>query len=219
LIDNAISLFQEILSENWGEKSNEFIRNARENKFHAADNVVEDVVEDEEDKSKEKKDLDQPEESNAEEESSADNLEKESPGEIDISRALVYGNLKDILNQFRASKSLRDKEVDRELKQYYDRLTEEEKKALYVFIKGLTQVTLLDIAGKTAHKPSDKQLSISQTGATSKEKDRSKKRAQKLSIDASEKEVEDLTDTPITIGQTTTKESIQEMLRIVKENA
>jgi len=210
----AIKIFEEILCEDWKKKSDEFIRVARENSYHAKDNVESTNEADSDDE--EAEDLEDTEEVIDDEEDS----DREDPGEIDLSKALDYSKIKSVLNQFRASHSLRDKEVNRELKLYFNRLSDSEKQLLYLFIKGLTQVTLLDISGKTAHVPSDMQFSITKTGATSKEKEKSKERAQKASKDADSEEISNITNTPITtIGGESHSESIKEILKIVKENA
>ena len=203
---NIIEEFEKILNEeNWEENRDNFIRSSREFGLRAEDQkekTKEKTFEDEED---ETEDL----------ESEEVETPDESPSTINLADALEYSKLKSSLNQFRASHSLSDKEVSIELKKYFKRLSDEEKKVLYVLIKGLTQVTLLDVSGKTAYIPSDLKFSISKKGSATSEKIKSKNRAQKLK---SEKEIEDATNTPITIGS----ESIQEkrsILNIVKENA
>lgn len=213
----AVKLFEQILRENWKEESEEFIRVARENNYHAEDNVESTNEVDEDSEDEDVEDFDSVEDEQSEEDEESD---REDPGEIDLSKALDYSKLKSVLNQFRASHSLRDKEVNRELKLYYNRLSDDEKRLLYVFIKGLTQVTLLDISGKTAHIPSDMQFTIAKTGTTSKEKEKSKERAQQISKDADSEEISVITNTPITtIGNESHSESIKEILKIVKENA
>ena len=210
----AIKLFKEILHENWKHESDEFIRVARENNYHAEDSAESTNEADDDEEVEE--DFEDFETDETDEEDS----DREDPGEIDLSKALDYGKLKSVLNQFRASHSLRDKEVNRELKLYFNRLPDVEKQLLYLFIKGLTQVTLLDISGKTAHVPADMQFSIAKTGATSKEKEKSKERAQQASKDADSEEISNITNTPITtIGGESHSESISEILKIVKENA
>ena len=163
-----------------------------------------------------KKDL---EDKSGEEESSTEDEKVETPDEspstIDLADAKDFDKLKDNLNQFRASHSLSDAEVSEELKKYFERLASEEKRILHVFIKGLTQVTLLDVSGKTAYIPSDLKFKVTKAGAATSEKIKSKARSQKLK---KKKDIEDATNTPIVIGS----ESIQEkrnIMRIVKENA
>ena len=92
---------------------------------------------------------------------------------------------------------------------------------LYVFVKGLTQVTLLDVSGKTANIPSDMKFNVTKKGSATSEKLKSKARAQELSVDLDDDEkIQDLTNQPIVIGSKSKKEeSIKEILKIVKENA
>ena len=204
---DIISKFEKILSEtDWVGEREEFISDRRSEGTHAADKKKDKLAKEEEDP--------------LEKEEDDDNIEKvktpdESPSTIDLADAKDFDKLKDNLNQFRASHSLSDSEVSEELKKYFDRLSSEEKRILHVFIKGLTQVTLLDVSGKTAYIPSDLKFNITKGGAATSEKLKSKARAQKLK---KKKDIEDATNTPIVIGN----ESIQEkrnIMRIVKENA
>ena len=215
----VISMFEEILSEvNWAEKRDEQISNARRMGQHAADSIESSVKEDTDE---ENKDEDTSSDSEETKEVEVDDDDKAAPGELKIEDALEYSKLKGLLNQFRASRSFKDPEVNVELKKYFKRLTNTEKKVLYVLIKGLTQVTLLDISGKTAFTPADKSISVSITGSTSEEKDASKKRAQQLTKDEdSEEEINKITNTPIKIGgNNRSDESLQEIYNIVKSNA
>ncbi len=218
----VISMFEEILSEvNWADERDEQISNARRHDLHAADSVESNVKEDVDDESKDKEDdsgEEQVEDSDVEED------DKAAPGELKIEDALEYSKLKALLNQFRASRSFKDPEVNVELKKYFKRLSNAEKKILYVLIKGLTQVTLLDISGKTAFTPADKSISVSITGSTSEEKDASKERAQQLTKDEdSEEEINKITNTPIKTvkigGTKRSDEALQEIYNIVKSNA
>ena len=97
----------------------------------------------------------------------------------------------------------------------------QKKKLLYVLIKGLTQVTLLDISGKTAFTPADKSINVAISSSTSEEKDASKERAQQLTKDEEdEEEINKITNTPINIGgNNRSDESLQEIYNIVKSNA
>lgn len=208
-MDNIINTFIDLLNESSVEEErDEFIRNSRRNGVHAKD------LNDEHKESKQEADDEEDEEDEDETEDEEVDTPDESPSTINLAHALDYAKLKSSLNQFRASHSLSDKEVSIELKKYFKRLSDEEKKVLYVLVKGLTQVTLLDVSGKTAYIPSDLKFNISKTGSASSEKIKSKARAQELKND---KEIEDATNTPITIG-----ESVQDkryILQIVKENA
>lgn len=205
---DVISKFEKILEEaEWSKQRDEFISDMRSNGLHAEDNKKEKVSNEEED----------PLEKNDDDEEESEKVETpdESPSTIDLADAKDFDKLKDNLNQFRASHSLSDSEVSEELRKYFDRLSSEEKRILHVFIKGLTQVTLLDVSGKTAYIPSDLKFKVTKGGSATSEKLKSKARAQKLK---KKKDIEDATNTPIVIGN----ESIQEkrnIMRIVKENA
>ena len=208
---DIISKFEKLLEEtDWAEQSAEFIRQRREEGTRAEDNKKEKISKEEEDPLDKKEDKE-----SEEEESEKVETPDESPSTIDLADAKDFDKLKDNLNQFRASHSLSDSEVSEELQKYFDRLSSEEKRILHVFIKGLTQVTLLDVSGKTAYIPSDLKFKVTKGGAATSEKLKSKARAQKLK---KKKDIEDATNTPIVIGN----ESIQEkrnIMRIVKENA
>lgn len=136
----------------------------------------------------------------------------ESPSTIKLSDAMEFEELIKNLNQFRASRSLKDKEVYIELNKYFKKLTQEEKQVLHVFIKGLTQITLLDVEGKAAYAPSDLKFSISKKGSATSEKIRSIKKKQEADKESAKK----MANSPIKIG-----ESIQEkadILSIVRRN-
>lgn len=108
----------------------------------------------------------------------------ESPSTINLSDALSFENLIDILNQFRAAHSFTDKKIYTGLKNYFNKLEDAEKKVLHVFIKGLIQVTMLNVDGKTAYSPSDLMFSIAKTGKASSEKKKSQQTAQKASAES-----------------------------------
>ena len=136
----------------------------------------------------------------------------ESPSTINLSDAEDYDKFVDLLNQFRAAHSFSSKDIKQELTDYFQKLTSEEKRVLHVFIKGLTQVTLMDVRGKTAYSPSDLKFSISKKGSVSSEK----KKSQARKIDAKEKTSSADLNQPIKIG-----ESIQDktdVLRVLSEN-
>jgi hypothetical protein len=119
----------------------------------------------------------------------------ESPSTINLSDGLDFTKLIKILNQFRSSRSLTDKEVYNELYKYFKKLTDAEKSILHVLLKGLVQITLLDVDGSAAYAPSDLKFSITKKGSASSEKIKSIKRKQKSKEDA-----EEMSSTPIKIG-------------------
>ena len=135
----------------------------------------------------------------------------ESPSTIDLADGMNFDKLIDVLNQFRASRSLTDSEVNEELQKYFEKLTSEEKKVLHVFLKGLVQVTLIDVDGKAAYTPSDLKFSITKSGSATSEKIKSIKRKQK-----SKKAAKELSNAPIKIGESVQDKS--EALKIISSN-
>lgn len=214
---NLLSLIESVIAEtDWHAENKAFIANSIEDGNRSeqlVSNMAKNELQFEEDE--EAEDIEDTED--AEEESEEVGTPDESPSTIDLSDASKFRKLISNLNQFRASHSLSDEEVNDELEKYFDRLTADEKKILHVFIKGLTQVTLLDVSGKTAYVPSDLNFKVTKGGAVSSEKLKSKKRLQQLTKDTPDTEVSDATNTPIRIG-----DSIQEkydILKVIKENA
>ena len=211
---NLLSLIESVIAEtDWHAENKAFIEDSIENGTRS-EKLVSDMAKNELqiEEDEEVEDIE-----DAEEESEEVETPDESPSTIDLSDASKFRKLVSNLNQFRASHSLSDEEVNNELEKYFDRLTADEKKILHVFIKGLTQVTLLDVSGKTAYVPSDLNFKVSKGGAVSSEKIKSKKRLQQLTKDTPDSEVSAATNTPIRIG-----DSIQEkydVLKVIKENA
>jgi len=156
-----------------------------------------------------KKDLEkeEPEESKEPEDERVETPD-ESPSTINLAEALNLENHIDCFNQFRGSPSLKNKKVYSGLSDYFNKLTADEKKVLYVFIKGLIQITMLNVPGKTAYAPSDLMFNIKKTGVVSSEK----KKSMKNKIDAKKSSG----DTPIKIGES--KQNKRELLNIVKNN-
>ena len=215
------TMLEEILSEgDWNEaqeEANEFIRHMRRSGAHAADNPLNDKLE-EDDEPKEDDDSSEDSSSEKEEETEdSDDEEEEVETKQDLQKIINLGDardfekLVDLLNRFRASKSLTDEDVNKELGSYFERLADTEKDTLYVLIKGLVQITQQDVSGKAANTPADMMFNISKSGAVSSEKAKSMLKKQK-----SKEEAEKSSLTPIKIG-----ESIQEkkdIIAIVKSN-
>ena len=115
-------------NKTWQERADEFVIDSRSKRTHAADKLYDKVNEEEDDESivdKARKEVEVEEEKSEKVETP-----DESPSTIDLSDASKYDKLVDILNQFRAAKSLSDEEVSVEMKKYFDKLTGEEKKVL-----------------------------------------------------------------------------------------
>jgi hypothetical protein len=136
----------------------------------------------------------------------------ESPSTINLSDAENYDKFVDILNQFRAAHSFGSKDIKKELTDYFQKLTSDEKKVLHVFIKGLIQVTLMDVRGKTAYSPSDLKFEIVKKGSVTSEK----KKSQARKIDAKKKTTDSETSTPIKIGEA--KQNKTDILKVLISN-
>jgi len=221
---DIISQLSEILesdTKSWqGAKKNadEFVINSRIRGTHQKD--LQDVVKEEEKEevglfSKVKKNLDKSkdDEENSDvpviDDSGEVETPDESPSTINLSDALDFSKLIKLLNQFRASRSLTDKEVYKELYKYFKKLKNEEKSALHVLLKGLVQITLLDVDGSAAYSPSDLKFDITKKGAASSEKIKSIKKMQQ-----SKEEAETMSNSPIKIGDAVQeKKEILETLR------
>lgn len=146
------------------------------------------------------------------EDETIDDEEKEEPTSVNLSDAVSYEKLVDDLNMFRAAHSFSDKEISKELKEYFASLTKEEKQVLHVLLKGLIHVTLMDVKGKSAKTPSDFSFNISKSGATSKEKKRSLDK--KISAEKQGKKVDN--NTPIKIGESFQNKS--DILKVMYNN-
>lgn len=159
-----------------------------------------------------KKDLkDEPSDDQEDKESEQVETPDESPSTINLADASSFENLIEILNQFRAAHSFTDKKVYSQLKLYFQKLTEDEKKVLHVFIKGLIQVTMLNVSGKSAYSPSDLTFSIKKTGSVSSEKKKSMKKRIEAKKDSAQSD-----NSPIKIGES--KQSKEDFLKIVYSN-
>lgn len=215
---DIISKLEKILNEsneqweNAKDKANAFIADARSRGAYHEDTIKGKVKEDSDESitKKAEKDIDDGDDDSKE----TDKDEKvstpdESPSTINLSDAKEFKNLIKILNQFRASRSLSDKEVKIELEEYFNKLTDSEKKVLHVFIKGLVQVTLLDVDGKSAYSPSDLKFEIEKRGSATSEKLKSIARKQQSKEDAKK-----LSNSPITIGpESQVKTEVYEVFR------
>ena len=143
----------------------------------------------------------------------------ESPSTLKLGDALDYKKFVDDLNKFRAAHSFEDEEISKELKDYFQKLEDDEKKVFYVMLKGLIQVTLMGVDGKTARTPSDLKYSIKKTGSVSSEKKRSMKRKIDTSKELSDKGIKDKevdTNTPIKIGES--RQNKTDIYKIIREN-
>ena len=199
-------------------------RKSKEGSFKASNSKKKtskksDVEEDEDIVSKSEKDLG----TSDKEENKPDQKVKtgdESPSTINLADAQSFEKLIDVLNQFRAAHSFTDEAVSSRLRDYFDSLEREEKEVLHVFIKGLVQITVLDVDGKDAYTPDKLMFNITKTGAASSEKKKSMKRK----IDKKDSKDKSIDGMPIvTIGNVSDNikenhKSKLELIQIVKNN-
>ena len=139
--------------------------------------------------SKKEADVDDEEESSEEKVKTPD----DSPTTLKLVDALDYSKFVDDLNKFRSAHSFDDEDISKELKRYFEKLEDEEKKVFYVILKGLIHVTLMGVDGKAARTPSEVKFNIKKVGNTDKEKQNSAARR----VDASSKGEDVDTQLPI----------------------
>lgn len=217
--DIILSLY-EILNEesSYLDRANEFVGEMRRDGTHAPDNEVKKEQTEDEDEYEIVKD-DQPEAKKSSDED--DDLtyfdkkvksEDEAPTSINLAEADNLNLFIKLVNQLRASNSLKDKEVYIEVEKYFSRLTQDEKRVLHIFVKGLIQITSpgLGVSGDAAYTPSMFYMTFKKGSATS-EKKRSIKRKQQSKEDA-----EKMSMSPIKIGESRQNKSRE--LSILKEN-
>ena len=212
--DDILKKLDLLLTEtNWSELKDETleaVRDMREDGLRAEDIVKDNVDEDNEKESD--SDKEDSEEASSEQDDETDTDEEEDLQKVvNLEEASNYEKLEDALNLFKSGKSLSNEEIKEEMKSYHSKLTPNEQKALFVFIKGLNQITLMDISGKAANTPKSMSISIGAPGALSKDK----KKAD-LKMKNSKEEAEDGVNTPITIGAGIQEK--KEILKIVESN-
>ncbi len=169
-------------------------------------------------KEKSKKEEEDPELVDKEDEEEVETPD-ESPSTLKLADALDYKKFVDDLNKFRAAHSFDDPEISKELEDYFQKLEDDEKKVFHVMLKGLIQVTLMGVDGKTARSPSELKFKINKTGNVSSEKKRSMQRKIDISKDLNDKGIKDKkvdTNTPIKIGES--YQNKLDIIRVLTEN-
>tara|TARA_B100001059_G_scaffold40814_1_gene32858 strand:+ start:10109 stop:10789 length:681 start_codon:yes stop_codon:yes gene_type:complete len=139
----------------------------------------------------------------------------ESPSTLRLADALEYKKFIDDLNKFRAAHSFDDEEISKELKSFFQKLEDDEKKVFYIILKGLIQVSLMGVDGKTARTPSELKFSIKKTGSVTSEKKRSMKRKIDIQKDLDDDKKVD-TSTPIKIGES--RQNKNDVYKVIREN-
>ena len=187
-----------------------------------------DVEEDEDIVTKSKKDLEGEKGEDSKGEDREDQKVKtpdESPSTINLADAGNFEKLIDVLNQFRAAHSFTNEDVYNRLKDFYEALERQEKEVLFILIKALVQITVLDVSGKDAYTPSKLMFNIKKTGSDSSEKKKSMERRidskyEKSSEEKKEKQKSSsgLPITTIGAGVNESFNNKKELIKIVKRN-
>lgn len=90
------------------------------------------------------------------EESEEESAQPESSGEVGAS----FDSVVQAVNNLRAGKSLRDSSIKQQAQVYYDKLSEDERTTLLVFLDALSNIIAGQVDGKDAQDPSDPPASI-----------------------------------------------------------
>jgi len=196
----------------WNDQKNETLKDVRDMREDGlrAEDVIQDNVDEDEEKNV-SADNDNKESDENESDQNDSDEEEDLQKVVNLEDASSYEKIEDALNLFKSGKSLSNEDIKEEMKAYHEKLTPNEQKALLVFIKGLNQITLMDISGKAANTPKSMSIDIGNPGALSKDK----KKAD-LKMKNSKEEAENGINTPITIGEGVQEK--REILKIVKSN-
>ena len=116
-----------------------------------------------------------------------------------------------LLNRFRSGESLKRKDTRRQITDYWENLTSAEKKAVYAYAQGLSQIVTSDVAGAKAADPSSYKI---RTGDV-----KPKARANKMSPGKKSKELTDKKPAgeaiPIVVGEIADKRREQSRLKLL----
>jgi hypothetical protein len=111
--------------------------------------------EEEEEEAEETKDENPPEEPESEEKSNPAKEKALSLGDYDDGIGSSFESVMTAINTLRAGRSLKDKEIKTELNDYYDRLNDNERSILLLFLKELSKILTGAIDGEDAQDPGD----------------------------------------------------------------
>lgn len=110
----------------------------------------------------------------AEEEPAEEPAEEEPAEEAEedfVDAGVSFDSITRAINNLRSGKSLKDSGVKKQAADYYDKLSDSERKALFVFLEALSEIISGQIQGKEAQDPSDPPVSISFTSSDSDKED------------------------------------------------
>jgi hypothetical protein len=115
-----------------------------------------------------------PEETAEEEPAEEETAEEEPAEEAEedfVDAGVSFDSITRAINNLRSGKSLKDSGVKKQAADYYDKLSDSERKALFVFLEALSEIISGQIQGKEAQDPSDPPVSISFTSSDSDKED------------------------------------------------
>lgn len=101
------------------------------------------------------------EQEDAEDVEDEEETEAQAPEDDAIDSGVSFDSIARAINSLRAGKSLKDSGIKKQAADYYDKLSESERKALFVFLEALSEIITGQIKGKEAQDPSDPPVSIS----------------------------------------------------------
>ena len=100
--------------------------------------------------------------------------EQEAPpeeSEESSDKGVSFDSIVKSINDLRAGKSLRDSSIRQQASDYYDKLSDEERKVLLVYLDALSEIITGQISGKDAQDPGDPPVSIDVTASDSEEEE------------------------------------------------
>lgn len=193
-------------------------------RLRSTDNQEEKVVLVDEEEAEEAEEQEEPE--------SPDEAEKKKPEEkthnLEIPAELKFQDIRKMIDQVRSGRSLKDPETKLELVDYYDKLDEPDRIALYKFLGSISAILTKDIDGDDAPTPAQgkgKVITKSKTNVHAPDPNRKKivKQLKQVQQDKKEKSVKKVDrsspekefDAPIKVGESQDKQTvIVEMLKL-----
>ena len=167
-----------------------------------------------------------PEEEPDDKSAAADN-DADNHGQVGGEERISFTMIRDELNTIRSGRSLRDKEIRAELKDYVTGLDAHERTALHAFLRGIGQILTAGIDSKQAEEPSDDPYDIemnrsddanadAQGGTTPRPKKKQAAVVKKPVNRAKQRGLED-TSAPIQVGRKQATEGIRRKIRELME--
>ena len=151
----AVGLSKKKINENADPSLNNFMRQRK-----ADESIYGDLVAEEDDVEAEEESTEEPaEEPKEESEPTSDS------GTVGAS----FDSVVQAVNNLRAGKSLRDSSIKQQAQVYYDKLTEDERTTLLVFLDALSNIIAGQVDGKDAQDPGDPPSSIKITSGEESE--------------------------------------------------